>query len=290
VVPAHERPQPPGLTLESDAKGPRGKKLLTDEELRLIESLDPTRLPRHIAVIMDGNRRWAKGRNFSALRGHQIGARASRRVIEVCIDIHIEALTLYTFSTENWKRPKLEVDALMRLIEWNLKRELPQLKKSGVQVKHIGMREGLPAPLLDQIDRSVNETSGNNGMLLNLAVNYGGRREITDATRAIAADVAAGRLAVEDIDEAAIARRLYTRGETDPDLLVRTGGEMRISNFLPWQIAYAELWVTPVYWPDFQKSDLLRAIVDYQSRDRRFGSSTGVPSQERTDREKNRGA
>jgi len=265
----------------TDMEAPADKERMTEEEWRLFRSLDPARLPRHIAIIMDGNRRWAKGRNFPALRGHQAGAKTTRRVIELCIDINLEVLTLYAFSTENWKRPHHEVEALMKLIEWNLRKELPELKKSGVRVKHIGRREGLPPSLLNQLDRAVNETSMNDKMILNLAVNYGGRGELTDAVRSIAADVSAGRLRIEEIDEETIAGSLYTAGQIEPDLLIRTGGEMRISNFLLWQIAYTELWVTPVYWPDFQKADLLRALVDYQARERRFGSSTDVSAERR---------
>ncbi len=247
---------------------------MTPEELHLIKTLDPNRIPQHIAIIMDGNRRWAKKKKFAILRGHQYGARSTRRIIEICIDLGVRILTLYTFSTENWKRPRREVNALMRLIEWNLRQELEELKKNRVQVKHIGVRDGMPTSLLDQIDRTVDQTKHNDGMILNLALNYGGRREIVDATRAIAADVASGIISLDEVSEEVMAQRLYTRGEADPDLLIRTGGEMRISNFLPWQIAYSELWVTPTYWPDFQKGDLLRAVADFQARERRFGSST----------------
>lgn len=261
------------ILTEVEKEAPLESTPLTPEEKRLLESLDPQRIPEHVAIIMDGNRRWAERNRFAALQGHRAGARSSRRVIEICVDLKIKILTLYTFSTENWKRPRREVDALMRLIELNLRRELGELMRNQVRVKHLGLREGLPAFLLNQIDRSVEETKHNEGMVLNLALNYGGRREILDAARAIASEVADGTLKVEEIDEGVISSRLYTHGECDPDLLIRTGGEMRISNFLPWQIAYAELWVTPTFWPDFQKGDFLRAVVEYQSRDRRFGSS-----------------
>lgn len=228
-------------------------------------------MPRHIAIIMDGNRRWAKQQGWLAIRGHTVGARTTRDIIRACVHHEIEALTLYTFSTENWKRPRAEVSALMRLITRNLKDELPDMMRNKIQVRHIGIRDNLPDYLLRQIDQSVGETRDNKGLVLNLALNYGGRAEITAALRVLAAQVRDGVLQLEEITEAKITSHLYTADLPEPDLMIRTGGEMRISNFLPWQIAYAELWVTPTLWPDFSPSELHRAIFDFGCRDRRFG-------------------
>jgi undecaprenyl diphosphate synthase len=196
-------------------------------------------MPRHIAIIMDGNRRWAKQQGWGAIRGHTVGARTTRDIIQECVDLGICALTLYTFSTENWKRPRQEVAALMRLITRNLDDELPSMKSNNIRVQHIGRREGLPDYLLRQIDRSIAETRNNTGLVLCLALNYGGRAEIADAFRQLLSQVQSGALHIEDVQESHIEEALYTRGLPEPDLMVRTGGEMRISNFLPWQIAYA---------------------------------------------------
>lgn len=220
---------------------------------------------------MDGNRRWAKRQGWMAVRGHTVGARTTRNIIQECVTLGIRALTLYTFSTENWKRPNVEVAALMRLITRNLDRELPDMRANNIQVRHIGRRDGLPDYLLRQLDRSIEETKDNSGLVLNLALNYGGRAEIADAFRTLLRAVQSGSLRAEDVDESHIQAALYTNGLPEPDLMIRTGGEMRISNFLPWQIAYAELWVTPLLWPDFKPVDLRGAIADFQQRDRRFG-------------------
>lgn len=228
-------------------------------------------MPRHIAVIMDGNRRWAKQQGWMAIRGHTVGARTTRDIIRACVHHEIEALTLYTFSTENWKRPRAEVSALMRLITKNLKDELPDMMRNKIQVRHIGLRDNLPDYLLRQIDQSVSETKDNKGLVLNLALNYGGRAEITDAFKVLAQQVRDGVLQIEEITEDKISSQLYTAGLPEPDLMIRTGGEMRISNFLPWQIAYAEIWVTPTLWPEFTPDELHRAIFDFSRRDRRFG-------------------
>ncbi|HVF84512.1 MAG TPA: isoprenyl transferase [Abditibacteriaceae bacterium] len=235
--------------------------------------LDPAKMPRHIAIIMDGNRRWAKNQGWNAIRGHSIGARTTREIIQQCSDLDIEALTLYTFSTENWKRSRTEIAALMRLIAHKLRDELPVLQRNNVRVRHIGRREGLPDHLLNQIDISVGETRGNSGMTLCLAINYGGRAELTDAFQLLARQVQDGALQPDDINEKLIEATLYTQGLPEPDLLIRTGGDLRVSNFLPWQIAYAELWVTPTLWPDFSVANLHRAIAEFQTRERRFGSS-----------------
>lgn len=233
--------------------------------------LDPRKMPQHIAIIMDGNRRWAKQRGWMVIRGHSVGARTTRDIIQDCVTLKIPALTLYTFSTENWRRPAAEVTALMRLIARNLKQELPEMQSNNIRVRHIGRREGLPDFLLSQIDQSVEATQHNTGMVLSLALNYGGRAELVDAFQQLAAQVQSGALRAEEITEELITDSLYTSGLPEPDLMIRTGGEMRISNFLPWQIAYAELWVTPTLWPDFAPNELHGAIADFQKRERRFG-------------------
>jgi undecaprenyl diphosphate synthase len=228
-------------------------------------------MPRHIAIIMDGNRRWAKQKKWMAIRGHSVGAEGSHAITRECVNLGIEALTLYTFSTENWRRPRTEVMALMHLIARNLKSQQDEMNANNVRVRHSGLRENLPDFLLRQLDETIKSTSGNTGLVLNLAINYGGRAELTQAFQHLATKVQNGELTPEQIDEDAISAELYTHDLPEPDLLIRTGGEMRISNFLPWQIAYAEFWVTPVMWPDFKPEHLRAAIADFQNRDRRFG-------------------
>lgn len=236
------------------------------------EPLDPSRLPQHIAIIMDGNRRWAKEKGWLAVRGHTVGATTTQNIIQECVDLHIRALTLYTFSTENWKRPGAEVTALMRLISKNLKDQLPTMQRNNVQIRHLGRRDGLPDFLLRQLDECIDSTRRNSGLRLNLALNYGGRAEIADAFRTLVDKVQQGIIKAEEVTEDLITATLYTRDLPEPDLMIRTGGEMRISNFLPWQIAYAELWITPTLWPEFKPVDLRRAIRDFQQRDRRTGA------------------
>jgi len=236
--------------------------------------LDPQKMPQHIAIIMDGNRRWAKQQGWMAIRGHTVGARTTRDIIRDCVHLGTKALTLYTFSTENWKRPRSEISALMRLITRNLNQELPDMQANNIQVRHIGRRDGLPDYLCRQLDQSIDSTKNNTGLVLNLALNYGGRAEIADAFQQLMQQVLAGTLRPEEVDEARISSVLYTKGLPEPDLLIRTGGEMRISNFLPWQIAYAEFYVTPVLWPDFKPLDLRQAIANFQTRERRFGGVT----------------
>jgi undecaprenyl diphosphate synthase len=228
-------------------------------------------MPRHIAIIMDGNRRWAKQQGWMAIRGHTVGAKATRAIIQECVHLGTEALTLYTFSTENWKRPRTEVAALMRLIARNLKDELPDMMKNNIRVRHVGRRDDLPEYLLRQLDDSARATQNNSGLVLNLALNYGGRAELRDAFVQLAQQVQRGEIRPEEITEQKISAALYSPDTPEPDLMIRTGGEMRISNFLPWQIAYAELWVTPTLWPEFSPAELRRAIYDFQHRDRRFG-------------------
>lgn len=242
---------------------------LSEGELR--ELLNPEKLPRHVAIIMDGNRRWARHRRLPILEGHRAGSQATRQVVETCVELHIPILTLYAFSTENWRRSPKEVQGLLRLIEKTLKEERPELHANGVRVRHIGSKEGLPPSLLDELKETEELTKENKALLLNVAINYGGRDELRRAFQRMAQKVARGELSPEAIDEDLISAHLDTGGLPDPDLLIRTGGEHRISNFLLWQIAYTELYVTPTLWPDFNKREFLMALVDYQHRERRFG-------------------
>ena len=241
------------------------------DEQRLLAELDPARIPRHVAIIMDGNGRWAVRRGLRRAAGHRAGVKSLKETVKTCARLGVEVLTVYAFSTENWQRPASEVHTLMDLLAEVLNRELDELHEAGIRVRVIGRVSGLPPSVQAEIRRAEELTRHNRHMLLVVALNYGGRAEIADAARRLAEDVQAGRLAPSDIDEACFARYLYTADLPDPDLLIRTGGEFRVSNFLLWQLAYAELWVTPVYWPDFRRLHLLQAIVDYQRRDRRFG-------------------
>jgi len=248
---------------------------------KLARALTPGRLPRHIAIIMDGNGRWARKRNLPRVAGHRAGVESVRATVESCARLGIEALTLYAFSVENWKRPRTEVDTLWRLLRIYIRRELPRLMENGVRVRAIGRVEALPEKARRELLAAVEATSGNGGLVVNLAINYGGRAELADAVNAVLEEARSeGTLDSLRVDEQAISRHLYTAGIPDPDLLIRTSGEMRVSNFLLWQIAYAELYVTETLWPDFTRTDLLRAILDYQSRDRRFGglSETRPPA------------
>ncbi len=248
------------------------------DPLGRLPDVDPARIPRHIAIIMDGNGRWASQRGFPRMFGHRNGAAAVRAVLEECGKLGVEVLTLYSFSMENWKRPADEVQSLMDLYTTYLDGELDRLMQENIRFKQLGRRDGLPEAVLRTVDRIVEATSGNTGATLCLAVNYGSRAEITDACRAIASEVAAGKLDAGSITQEMISSHLYTSGLPDPDLLIRTAGEMRVSNYLLWQISYAELHVTPVLWPDFGVADLHAAIRDYTSRSRRFGglSETGT--------------
>jgi undecaprenyl diphosphate synthase len=231
----------------------------------------PKRLPRHIAIIMDGNGRWALERNQPRIAGHRAGAKAVRDVVIESDRLGIEYLTLYSFSVENWKRPPEEVGALMELCLEYLVKERKELIDNNIRFLQIGRREGLPRSVLKEVDETVAISSHCTGLTLSLALNYSSRTEITDAVRAIAGEVQAGRLRLDEIDEDAITGHLYTAGLPDPDLLIRTAGELRVSNYLLWQISYAEIHVTDVYWPDFGVRDLHAAIRDYASRCRRFG-------------------
>jgi undecaprenyl diphosphate synthase len=238
----------------------------------LAKALDPARLPEHIAIIMDGNGRWANRRSLPRVAGHKAGIGPVRSTVESCARLGIKALTLYAFSIENWKRPRAEVETLWRLLRFYLRRELPELQKNDIRLEAIGRLDALPIQVRIELEAAVEATSLNRGLLVNLAINYGGRAELADAVNAIL-DAArlSGGLSGLRIDEEMISANLYTRRTPDPDLLIRTSGEMRISNFLLWQIAYAELYVTETLWPDFGRTDLLKAILNFQKRDRRFG-------------------
>jgi len=241
----------------------------------LARALNPARLPAHIAIIMDGNGRWARRRGQLRVAGHKAGMRPVRTVIETCSQMGIQALTLYAFSIENWKRPRTEVEMLWRLLRTYLRLELPEMMRQQIRMNAIGRLDALPPQVHSELLDVLAETSGNRGLQVNLAINYGGRAELVDAVKALVEKAVRGQMTAETIDEAAISANLYTAGIPDPDLLIRTSGEMRVSNFLLWQIAYAELYVTETLWPDFTRADLLRAILDYQKRDRRFGGLGG---------------
>jgi undecaprenyl diphosphate synthase len=228
-------------------------------------------VPAHVAIIMDGNGRWAKGRALPRPLGHHAGMRAVREVIQGCLDAEVGVLSLFAFSQENWQRPAVEIDALMSLLEEYIAREVDNLRSKGVSVRILGDVERLAPGARQAVNRIMVETAGGQELALNLCISYSSRAEITRAARQLAEDVAAGRLEPREIDEDAVARRLYTAPWPDPDLLIRTSGEMRISNFLLWQLAYAELYVTPVLWPDFTRRHLFEAILEFQRRDRRFG-------------------
>ncbi len=228
-------------------------------------------IPRHIAIIMDGNGRWAVRRGLPRAAGHRAGVGALHRIVQACSDFGVSILTVYAFSTENWARPDEEVGFLLRLLEEVFEKEIGQLHAKGVRVRVLGRRQGLPASTLQHIERAETLTAGNGKLLLNIAFNYGGRAEIVDACRALCHLAVTGKITAADIDEGRFAAQLTTGGLPDPDLLIRTGGDMRVSNFLLWQIAYAEIHVTPVFWPNFTKEHLLQAIDEYQKRNRRFG-------------------
>ncbi|MDX1503251.1 MAG: isoprenyl transferase [Thermoanaerobaculia bacterium] len=235
----------------------------------LVRRLDLERLPRHVAVIMDGNGRWAEARGLPRVQGHRAGVEAVRDTIESAARLGLEVLTLYAFSVENWKRPRHEVWMLMNLLKEYLRRELDTLRRNDMRLKVIGRWEELEPSVVRALRDGLEATAGCGGMQLNIALNYSGRCEVVDACRRIVADWAAGK--GTDIDEETIGSYLYTSGQPDPDLLIRTSGEMRVSNFLLWQLAYTELWVTDTLWPDFRRGELFQAILDYQGRDRRYG-------------------
>lgn len=243
---------------------------------------DLHRLPAHLAIIMDGNGRWATQRGLARAAGHQAGAEAVRRIVRACREWGLPIVTLYAFSTENWNRPETEVAALMSLLVTYLQSEADELHEAGIRVQAIGRTADLPAPQRAALAAVTGRTENNTGMTLNLALNYGARTELVDAVRAVAAEVASGALHPDDVNEAVIARHLYTAGQPDPDLVIRCGGESRLSNFLLWQVAYAEFWVTPTFWPDFTEEDLAAALRDFQQRERRFGGLNGAAHEPRS--------
>src|SRR2546426_11863639 len=244
-------------------------------EERLLAQIDFDRLPRHIAIIMDGNGRWARMRSLPRVAGHRAGIAAVRDVVETSARLGCQVLTLYAFSVENWKRPRREVDTLMGLLREYLKKELDTLQSHNIAFNVIGRVEELSPAIRRELQEAMQATRGNTGLLFNIALSYGGRAEIVDAVNRILEDRRPPGEARAPLDEVAFARYLYTAGQPDPDLLIRTSGEMRISNFLLWQIAYAEIWVSETLWPDFRKKELLQAIVDYQKRERRYGRVMG---------------
>ena len=240
-------------------------------EEALLSQLDPGNLPRHIAIIMDGNGRWAENKHLPRIAGHQAGIQSVRETVTLCREIGIGALTIYAFSVENWQRPQGEIDQLMVLLEAYLQKELLTMQKNEIQFRTIGDIERLPESVIRWIRRVEQETRGNDKMVLNIALSYGGRSEIINAVRHVVEDIEAGKLLAEDLTESLFSSYLYTKDLCDPDLMIRTSGEARISNFLLWQSAYTELYFTPTLWPDFRRRHLLEAILDYQRRERRFG-------------------
>ena len=233
--------------------------------------IDLDQVPRHVAIIMDGNGRWAKRNGKPRSKGHEAGAREVREITEACLELGVSALSLFAFSTENWRRSKQEIDSLFNLMTKSIKRYSDQINKINVRLLHTGVLDGLPDEVVQDIQKCVERTRNNTAMDVCIAMNYGGRRELTDATRKIATQVQAGAMRPEDITEDVIAANLYLPGHAEVDLLIRTSGENRISNFMLWQISYAEIIVTPTLWPDFSPTSLYDAIVEYQSRSRRFG-------------------
>jgi undecaprenyl diphosphate synthase len=270
---SHTRTQNPSHVPALESLGP-----VTAEEARLLEKLDLTRLPRHVAVIMDGNGRWAQKRHLPRIAGHRSGTQSARTTIETCARLKIEALTLYAFSVENWRRPKTEIDFLMQLLREYLRKEMPLIQKHAIRMRFLGRIDELPAGVQKDVQEAMEKTAGNKGMVLCIALNYGGRAEIVDALNAILTE-RNGSGASSPVTEEQLARHLYTEGLPDPDLLIRTSGEMRVSNFLLWQIAYAEIFVTETLWPDFNRARLLEALVEFQKRERRYGGlREGEPS------------
>ena len=234
-------------------------------------TIDKDNLPCHIAIIMDGNGRWANVRGLPRIAGHREGVRTVRKITQICGDLGIQALTLYTFSSENWKRPVAEVGALMKLLVNSLRKEVSDLMKNNVRITVIGDMNKFDQQIQNELINAIQKTKNNSGLNLNLALSYGSRQEILYATRKLVEKVTLGEIEIKDISEDLFSQMLHTKDLSDPDLLIRTGGEFRISNFLLWQIAYTEIHITDLYWPEFDKQDLMNAIYDYQNRERRFG-------------------
>ncbi len=258
----------PHVTLQVAAPAALGS--VTSEEAELLAKLDLARLPRHVAVIMDGNGRWAQRKHLPRVAGHRVGTQTARSTIETCARLKIEALTLYAFSVENWRRPKTETDFLMQLLREYLRTEMPLIQRNNIRMRFLGRSSELPAGVQQDMKNAEEKTAGNGGMVLCLALNYGGRAEIVDAVNGVLAE-RSGQGNSAQISEEDLSRRLYTNGLPDPDLLIRTSGEMRVSNFLLWQIAYAEIFVTETLWPDFNRARLLESFVEFQKRERRYG-------------------
>jgi undecaprenyl diphosphate synthase len=260
----------------------KASELLKDvslEESTLLEKLDLNSLPQHIAVIMDGNGRWAQRRHLPRVAGHRAGVKAARRIIESCARLKLPCLTLYAFSLENWRRPQAEVDFLMRLLREYLSRELPSIHKNNIKLQVIGRAEQLPHAVRQDIEEGMRLTANNTGMKLVVALNYGARAELVDAFNALLKQAKRSGAGDFQADEQLISDHLYTVGLPDPDLLIRTSGEMRVSNFLLWQIAYAEMYVTETLWPDFSRERLLEALLDFQKRERRYGGLGSKPGE-----------
>ena len=243
--------------------------MVTEEEL--LTQLNKSCLPRHVAIIMDGNGRWALARGLKRIFGHQAGIESLREVVKFCVELGIQVLTVYAFSTENWKRSRLEINFLMSLLIKYLYQEIGELCANNVKIKILGNIEKFTPEVQTAINMAIERSQSNNGLNFNIALNYGGRFEIMEATRVIARKVAAGKLDVEEINEALFAGHLYTAGQPDPDLLIRPAGDYRVSNFLLWQIAYTEFWFTEIKWPNFRRIHFLQALIDFQNRERRFG-------------------
>ncbi|WZL75025.1 isoprenyl transferase [Clostridiaceae bacterium 35-E11] len=233
--------------------------------------LDPNKLPKHIAIIMDGNGRWAKKRGLPRTAGHKAGVESLREIIRTCSELNVQYLTLYAFSTENWKRPEGEVVALMQLLVFYLRKEIDELHNNHVKIRTIGDIHELPINALNEINSAVEKTKNNSGLVVNIALNYGGRDEIIRATKQLCYKAKNNEIDIEKIDQAMFEQYLYTVDVPDPDLVIRPSGELRISNFLLWQIAYSEFWFSNIFWPDFSCEYLMQAIIDFQNRDRRFG-------------------
>lgn len=242
-----------------------------DTDSDLLAQIDFARLPRHIAIIMDGNGRWARRRRLPRIAGHRAGAQAVRETVEICSQLGVTALTLYAFSTENWKRPQCEIDTLMGLLREYLRKELAAIHRNNIRLQILGRYGQLPPEVRQDLKDALQQTAPNTGMVLNVALNYSARTELVDAFNSILQRMRYSESRELAVTEQMIAEHLYTRGLPDPDLLIRTSGEMRVSNFLLWQIAYAEIWVTETCWPDFTRRHLLQAIIDFQKRERRYG-------------------
>jgi len=236
-----------------------------------MEELDKQNLPEHIAIIMDGNRRWAKNNELTTKEGHKAGSKNLERIAVFCNELGIKYLTVYAFSTENWKRTQEEVSALMFILKANLDSMLRKMDLKNIKIRVIGEKENIPKDIQEKIDKLVEKTKNNTGLVLNIAFNYGGRAELTHACREIAAKVKNGEINIEDINEETITKNIYTAGQPDPDLMIRTSRELRTSNFLPWQLTYSEFYFPDKHWPEFSEEDLVEAIKAYQKRNRRFG-------------------